>query len=142
MSGPPGTTSTPKLAFSVDPSKAPHEQAVPLHNRWHPEIPVASTQKTGQIFRVECIEWTGGQVCMSCRIMEESFRYTQSLSGCSRRFANSQTIALHTISDQLYDENCKTLKSANRSSIYGYPRGMIMCCCCMCRLRMMILQKI
>jgi hypothetical protein len=53
-----------------------------------------------------------------------------------------KTITLHTIADQLYDENCKTLKSANRSSIYGYPRGMIMCCCCMCRLRMMILQKI
>ena len=62
MSGPPGTTNTPIRAFTVDPSKAPHEQAVPLHNRWHPEIPVASTQKTGQIFRVECIEWTGGQV--------------------------------------------------------------------------------
>eukprot|EP00889_Picochlorum_renovo_P002764 jgi/Picre1/29794/NNA_005176.t1 len=45
MSGPPGTTCTPKLAFAVDPSKAPEDQAVPLHNRWHPEIPVASNTK-------------------------------------------------------------------------------------------------
>lgn len=54
--------STPALAFSVDPDKRPWEQQVPLHNRWHYAIPPASTQKTGQLFRVECMEWTGGQI--------------------------------------------------------------------------------
>lgn len=49
-------------AFAVDPQKKPEDQLVPLHNRWHPEIPAASTQKTGDLFRVECMEWTGGQI--------------------------------------------------------------------------------
>jgi formamidase len=53
---------TPALAFKVELDKAPWEQEVPMHNRWHPAIPVASTQKTGQLFRVECCEWTGGQI--------------------------------------------------------------------------------
>jgi len=49
-------------AFVVDPQNRPEEQLVPLHNRWHPEIPAASTQKIGDLFRVECMEWTGGQI--------------------------------------------------------------------------------
>lgn len=53
---------TPVTAFSVDIEKRPWDQAVPCHNRWHPAIPPASTQKTGQLFRVECLEWTGGQI--------------------------------------------------------------------------------
>lgn len=33
-----------------------------MHNRWHYAIPPISTQKTNQLFRVECMEWTGGQI--------------------------------------------------------------------------------
>jgi len=53
---------TPNVAFSIDPTRRPWEQEKPLHNRWHYAIPPACTQKTGQLFRVECIEWTGGQI--------------------------------------------------------------------------------
>jgi len=53
---------TPALAFAADPSKRPWEHEVPFHNRWHPAIPPVSTQTTNSLFRVECLEWTGGQI--------------------------------------------------------------------------------
>lgn len=54
--------STPKLLVSVDLKKKPREQVPPLHNRWHPEIPPVAEVETGQLFRVEMIDWTGGAV--------------------------------------------------------------------------------
>jgi formamidase len=33
-----------------------------LHNRWHPDIPMVAWVKPGQEFRVECVDWTGGQI--------------------------------------------------------------------------------
>ncbi|MGY5452268.1 formamidase [Agarivorans sp. MS3-6] len=33
-----------------------------LHNRWHPDIPMAATVKPGDDFILECIDWTGGQI--------------------------------------------------------------------------------
>ncbi|HET6336521.1 MAG TPA: formamidase [Polyangiales bacterium] len=33
-----------------------------LHNRWHPDIPMVAWVKPGAEFRVECIDWTGGQI--------------------------------------------------------------------------------
>jgi formamidase len=44
----------PEVVYSVDQSKPMREQAVPGHNRWHPDIPVAASVKTGSEFRVEC----------------------------------------------------------------------------------------
>jgi formamidase len=38
------------------------DQAVPGHNRWHPDIPVAAMVKPGDEFRIECREWTDGQI--------------------------------------------------------------------------------
>ena len=38
------------------------EQSPPLHNRWHPEIPPVATVKEGDVFRVETVDWTGGQI--------------------------------------------------------------------------------
>ncbi|HUR85483.1 MAG TPA: formamidase [Solirubrobacteraceae bacterium] len=52
----------PEVAFSVDQSKPMAEQAVPGHNRWHPDIPAASSFKPGSEFRIECKEWTDGQI--------------------------------------------------------------------------------
>lgn len=52
----------PKTLIAVDLKKSPDEQPVPLHNRWHPEIPAVVTAEPGDIFRVECIDWTGGQI--------------------------------------------------------------------------------
>lgn len=49
----------PPTLISVDPKKLPWEQALPLHNRWHPEIPAVVTVEPGEVFRVETIDWTG-----------------------------------------------------------------------------------
>lgn len=46
----------------VDLKKKPWEQSLPLHNRWHPEIPAVAEVTTGKVFRVEMVDWTGGVV--------------------------------------------------------------------------------
>ncbi len=33
-----------------------------IHNRWHPDVPIVSWVDPGAEFRVECIDWTGGQI--------------------------------------------------------------------------------
>lgn len=33
-----------------------------MHNRWHPEIPAVAEVSEGELFRVETVDWTGGQV--------------------------------------------------------------------------------
>jgi formamidase len=38
------------------------DQNVPGHNRWHPDIPPAAMVRPGDEFRVECREWTDGQI--------------------------------------------------------------------------------
>jgi formamidase len=48
--------------IKIDVSKAPTEQDGVIHNRWHPDIPMVSMVKPGDEFRVECIDWTGGQI--------------------------------------------------------------------------------
>lgn len=53
---------TPIDLIHVDMSKPASEQPLPLHNRWHPEIPAIATAKTGDLFRVEAVDWTGGQI--------------------------------------------------------------------------------
>ena len=52
----------PDVVFTVDQSKSMRDQAVPGHNRWHPDIPPAVTIKPGSDIRVECKEWTDGQI--------------------------------------------------------------------------------
>ena len=52
----------PEVAFSVDQSKSMADQAVPGHNRWHPDIPAANSVRPGSDFRVECREWTDAQI--------------------------------------------------------------------------------
>jgi formamidase len=48
--------------ISVDLTKPPGEQEIPLHNRWHPDIPPVVSVKPGTVFRVECLDWTRGQI--------------------------------------------------------------------------------
>ncbi|WP_024851862.1 formamidase [Hydrogenovibrio kuenenii] len=48
--------------ISYDLSKLPEEQDIKPHNRWHPDIPMAVTVKPGAEFRLECFDWTGGQI--------------------------------------------------------------------------------
>jgi formamidase len=49
-------------AFRVEFDKAPEEQVTKTHNRWHPDIPMVEWFKPGDEFRVECYDWTGGQI--------------------------------------------------------------------------------
>ena len=51
----------PHTLIKIDTSMAPEEQDV-LHNRWHPDIPMVANVKPGDEFRVECVDWTGGQI--------------------------------------------------------------------------------
>lgn len=53
---------TPRAVVTVDPNKRPWEQTVPLHNRWHPEIPAVGEVQEGEVFRVETVDWTGRQI--------------------------------------------------------------------------------
>ena len=52
----------PEVVFSIDQSKSMADQAVPGHNRWHPDIPPAASVRPGSEFRVECREWTDAQL--------------------------------------------------------------------------------
>ncbi|KAH8165964.1 acetamidase formamidase [Xylaria polymorpha] len=45
----------------VDLDKPASEHAN-LHNRWHPDIPFAGTIKDGETVKIECLDWTGGQI--------------------------------------------------------------------------------
>lgn len=53
---------TPRLIVPIDINKKPWEQEVPLHNRWHPMIPPVAEVKTGEVFRIEMVDWTGGAI--------------------------------------------------------------------------------
>lgn len=52
----------PETIISVDLTKKPDEQPFPLHNRWHPDIPAVAFVQPGDTFRIECLDWTGGQI--------------------------------------------------------------------------------
>ena len=32
------------------------------HNRWHPDIPAVVSVNPGDVFRIECKDWTDGQI--------------------------------------------------------------------------------
>lgn len=51
-----------KLVVPINLKKKPWEQKPPLHNRWNSEIPPVAEVKTGQMFRVEMVDWTGGAI--------------------------------------------------------------------------------
>jgi formamidase len=53
-----------KTVVKVDPFKPADEQEG-LMNRWHPDIPTYVMVKPGEIFKVECHDWTGGQIVNS-----------------------------------------------------------------------------
>ncbi|WP_077704645.1 formamidase [Virgibacillus dokdonensis] len=48
--------------FKVDLNKPMDKQDIPGHNRWHPDIPAAFAVNPGESFRMECLEWTDGQI--------------------------------------------------------------------------------
>lgn len=40
----------------------PASEQPQLHNRWHPDIPFAGKIKDGETVKIECLDWTGGQI--------------------------------------------------------------------------------
>ncbi|KAK6543704.1 hypothetical protein TWF694_000439 [Orbilia ellipsospora] len=46
-----------KVDLTKDPATLPY-----LHNRWHPDIPTCGTIKNGEVVKIECVDWTGGQI--------------------------------------------------------------------------------
>ncbi|KAK7678544.1 hypothetical protein QCA50_018416 [Cerrena zonata] len=52
---------THRTVVSVDPF-VPADQQKGLHNRWHPDIPPFATVAPGEVFKVECVDWTGAQI--------------------------------------------------------------------------------
>ncbi|RMY03121.1 hypothetical protein D0868_07622 [Hortaea werneckii] len=50
-----------KYAAKVDLKKPASEQNH-LHNRWHPDIPAAGKITPGETVKIECVDWTGGQI--------------------------------------------------------------------------------
>jgi len=53
---------TPRLVVPIDVKRHPWEQKVPLHNRWHPDIPPVADVTEGEFFRIEMVDWSGGRV--------------------------------------------------------------------------------
>ncbi|MFT7129073.1 MAG: formamidase, partial [Gammaproteobacteria bacterium] len=47
--------------IKVDLSKSAYDHDN-IHNRWHPDIPMVATVKPGDDFKIECMDWTGGQI--------------------------------------------------------------------------------
>ena len=47
--------------IKVDLKSSPESQEY-IHNRWHPDLPMVAYVKPGAEFRIECIDWTGGQI--------------------------------------------------------------------------------
>lgn len=65
------------MLVTVDPLKPAAEQAG-LMNRWHPDIPAFATVKQGQMFRIGCHEWTGGQIKSESEQVERSRKSAES----------------------------------------------------------------
>ncbi|KAI0018159.1 formamidase [Xylariomycetidae sp. FL0641] len=42
--------------------KRPAADQSNVHNRWHPDIPFAGNIKDGETVKIECLDWTGGQI--------------------------------------------------------------------------------
>ena len=55
----PGATRKPLISVDIN---TPADQQDVIHNRWHYDIPMVAKCKPGDEFRVECVDWTGGQI--------------------------------------------------------------------------------
>ncbi|KAJ5118837.1 hypothetical protein N7448_010543 [Penicillium atrosanguineum] len=50
-----------RTALKVDLDKHAREQPG-LHNRWHPDIPACGKIANNEVVKIECLDWTGGQI--------------------------------------------------------------------------------
>ena len=51
----------PETLIKVDLKQSPYENEM-VHNRWHPDIPMACWVKPGDDFVLETYDWTGGAI--------------------------------------------------------------------------------
>lgn len=51
-----------KTRFEIELDKTMDQWAQPGHNRWHPDIPAIFSVDPGESFRLECKDWTDGQI--------------------------------------------------------------------------------
>lgn len=51
-----------RLVFPIDVKKKPWEQKLPLHNRWHPDIPPVAEVTVGEFLRIEMVDFSGGGI--------------------------------------------------------------------------------
>lgn len=52
----------PKTLFKIDLTQPMSQQELVGHNRWHPDIPAVVSVNPGEVFRIECKDWTDGQI--------------------------------------------------------------------------------
>jgi formamidase len=57
MSAPKAYGTPHPTLVKVDVTK-PAEEQPGIHNRWHPDIPAIATVKQGEVFKLECHEWS------------------------------------------------------------------------------------
>ena len=53
--------SKPDTLVKVDLDQSPYDNEM-IHNRWHPDIPIAVWVEPGDEFILETYDWTGGQI--------------------------------------------------------------------------------
>ena len=53
-----------RLIVPIDVKKKPWEQKLPLHNRWHPDIPPVAEVTVGELSGVEMVDFSGGGITM------------------------------------------------------------------------------
>jgi formamidase len=63
--GPGDYSTVPSTLIRVDLSRPPEAQSPRPHNRWHPEVPPVASVAPGSVFRVECLDLSGGQIVNS-----------------------------------------------------------------------------
>lgn len=51
-----------RLVVPIELKKKAWEQKLPLHNRWHPEIPAVTEVIVEELFRVEMVDFSGGAI--------------------------------------------------------------------------------
>ncbi|KZV49582.1 hypothetical protein F511_15442 [Dorcoceras hygrometricum] len=51
-----------RVVVPIDVKKKPWQQKLPLHNRWHPEVPPVAEVQTGELCRVEMVDFSGGGI--------------------------------------------------------------------------------
>lgn len=96
---------TPRVVVPIDVRKKPWEQKLPLHNRWHPEIPPVADVAEGELFRVEMVDWTGGLVSDNDSAADIKFMDLSIVSRCNHALLNLQFQQKKMILIECYSNN-------------------------------------